>query len=144
MATLIINQCVAILPFTKIWEHINGWLKSSPDSDDAFRAAIGSIGMSAEWLLLYQIKETMPEAWPWISLAEYICQAFCLMVIIFWAIPAGIESHRAKVAAQKNKEYELLVKPLEEQQRVIKHLSEVQRELELIHSMNEWEAKQLH
>ena len=36
------------------------------------------------------------------------------------------------------------VAPLEEQQRVIKHLSEVQRESELIHSMNEWEAKQLH
>ena len=131
MVALIGNQCVAILPHTTIWEHINGWLKSSPDSDDAFRAAIGSIGMSAEWLLLYQIKETMPEAWPWISLADVFCQAFCLMVILFWAIPAGIESHRAKVAAQKNKEYELLVKPLEDHKQILKDLDSINRELRL-------------
>lgn len=127
MATLVANQCMAILPFTKIKD----WLASSPDSDDAFRAAIGSIGMSAEWLLLYQIKETMTEAWPWISLADVFCQAFCLMVILFWAIPAGIESHRAKVAAQKNKEYELLVKPLEDHKQILKDLDSINRELRL-------------
>jgi predicted ATPase with chaperone activity len=48
------------------------------------------------------------------------------------------------VGRQRQNIMDTLVAPLEEQKRVIKHLNEVQRELELTHSMNEWEARQSH
>ena len=140
MATLIATQCVAILPLQKIKD----WLASSPTRDHAEKAAIwigfATLSMTGFNNVAYQ----MPQAWGWILLAGIFSCIFAGLVILFWAIPAAQNKYYTHVAAQRQHEYETLVAPLEEQQRVIKHLSEVQRELELIHSMNEWEAKQLH
>ena len=140
MATLIATQCVAILPLQKIKD----WLASSPTRDHAEKAAIwigfATLSMTGFNNVAYQ----MPQAWGWILLAGIFSCIFAGLVILFWAIPAAQNKYYTHVAAQRQHEYETLVAPLEEQQRVIKHLSEVQRELELIHSMHEWEAKQLH
>lgn len=140
MATLVSNQVVAILPYTRIKD----WLASSPSKDAAEKAAIW-IGFTALSLAGFQnVAYQMPQAWGWILLAGIFSCIFAGLVILFWAIPAAQNKYYTHVAAQRQHEYETLVAPLEEQQRVIKHLSEVQRELELIHSMNKWEAKQLH
>lgn len=135
MATLVGNQCVAILPFTKIKD----WLASSPTKDNAEKALIWIIAM--EIFYLAGVQDVISG---YILLAGIFSCIFAGLVILFWAIPAAQNKYYTHVAAQRQHEYETLVAPLEEQQRVIKHLSEVQRELELIHSMNEWEAKQLH
>lgn len=138
MATLIANQCVAILPHTKIN------LATIPTKDHAEKAAIW-IGFATLSLTGFSnVAYQMPQAWGWILLAGIFSCIFAGLIILFWAIPAAQNKYYTHVAAQRQHEYETLVAPLEEQQRVIKHLSEVQRELELIHSMNKWEAKQLH
>ncbi len=135
MVTLIGNQIVAILPYTKIKD----WLKSSPKIDDAEKALIWIIAM--EIFYLAGVQDVISG---YILLAGIFSCIFAGLVILFWAIPAAKIAHYTHIAAERQRMYETLVAPLEEQQRVIKHLSEVQRELELIHSMNEWEAKQLH
>lgn len=140
MVTLIANQIVAILPYSKIKD----WLASSPSKDAAEKAAIW-IGFTALSLTGFNnVAYQMPQAWGWILLAGIFSCIFAGLVILFWAIPAAQNKYYTHVAAQRQHEYETLVAPLEEQQRVIKHLSEVQRELELIHSMNEWKKQQLH
>ena len=135
MVALIANQVVAILPYSKIKD----WLASSPKIDNAEKALIWIIAM--EILYLAGVQDVISG---YIILAGIFSCIFAGLVILFWAIPAAQNKYYTHVAAQRQHEYETLVAPLEEQQRVIKHLSEVQRELELIHSMNEWEAKQLH
>lgn len=135
MATLIINQCVAILPFTKIKD----WLKSSPKIDDAEKALIWIIAM--EIFYLAGVQDVISG---YILLAGIFSCIFAGLVILFWAIPAAQNKYDAHIAAERQRMYETLVAPLEEQKRVIKHLNEVQRELELIHSLNEWEARQSH
>lgn len=140
MVALIANQVVAILPYSKIKD----WLASSPSKDNAVEAFVVWMVIDLCFCGLYAIKEQIPEAWGWILGAYYIISLVYGLIITFWAIPAAQNKYYTHVAAQRQHEYETLVAPLEEQQRVIKHLSEVQRELELIHSMNEWEAKQLH
>lgn len=144
MATLIANQCVAILPFTRIANHIDDWLASSPTEDNAWDAFMVFLVTSICFGALSCIKNQIPEAWGWILGAECLISVVCALIIIFWAIPAAQNKYYTHVAAQRQHEYETLVAPLEEQKRVIKHLNEVQRELELIHSLNKWEARQSH
>lgn len=137
MATLISNQCLAILPLK-----IKDWLASSPSKDAAEKAAIW-IGFTALSLTGFNnVAYQMPQAWGWILLAGIFSCIFAGLVILFWAIPAAQNSHYAHIAAERQRMYETLIAPLEEQQRIQKHLNEVQRELELTHSMNEWEASQ--
>ena len=140
MATLIANQCVAILPHTKIKD----WLASSPTKDHAEKAAIW-IGFATLSLTGFNnVAYQMPQAWGWILLAGIFSCIFAGLVILFWAIPAAQNALYAHIAAERQRMYEIFCAPMEEHQRVLKHLNEVQRELELTHSMNEWEARQSH
>lgn len=138
MATLIINQCVAILPYTKIKD----WLASSPTKDNAWDAFMVFLGTDICFGGLYTIKEQIPEEWGWIFGAYIIISVICALIIYAWAIPAAKMAYWDYVGRQRRNILITLVAPLEEQKRVIKHLNEVQRELELIHSLNEWEARQ--
>lgn len=140
MVTLVANQCVAILPYSKIKD----WLASSPTKDNAVEAFMVWMVTDLCFSGLYTIQDQIPEAWGWIMGTYCVISLVCGLIILFWAIPAAQAAYYSHIAAERQRMYETLVAPLEEQQRVIKHLSEVQRELELIHSMNEWEAKQLH
>ena len=135
MATLVGNQCVAILPFGKIKD----WLASSPKIDDAEKALIWIIAM--EIFYLAGVQDVISG---YILLAGIFSCIFAGLVILFWAIPAAQNKYYTHVAAQRQHEYETLVAPLEEQQRIQKHLNEGLRELQLIHSMNEWKKQQLH
>ena len=140
MATLIANQCVAILPHTKIMD----WLASSPTKDDAWDAFTVFMVTDLCFCGLYTIKEQIPEAWGWVFGIYCLVSVLCTLIIAFWAIPAAKIAYWDYVGRQRRNIIDTLVAPLEEQQRVIKHLNEVQRELELIHSLNEWEARQSH
>lgn len=140
MATLIANQCVAILPHTKIKD----WLASSPTKDHAWDAFMLFLGTDICFGGLYTIKEQIPEAWGWIFGAYIIISVICALIIYAWAIPAAQNALYAHIAAERQRMYEIFCAPMEEHQRVLKHLNEVQRELELTHSMNEWEARQSH
>ena len=140
MATLVINQCVAILPFTKIKD----WLASSPTEDNAWDAFMVFLMTDLCFCGLSCIKEQIPEAWSWILGAYCVISMICALIITFWAIPAAKIAYWDCVGRQSRHILDSLVAPLEEQKRVIKHLNEVQRELELTHSMNEWEARQSH
>lgn len=138
MVTLIGNQIVAILPHTRIN------LATIPTKDHAEKAAIW-IGFTTLSLAGFQnVAYQMPQAWGWILLAGVFSCLFAGLVILFWAIPAAQNSYYKYIGEQRQNIYNTLVAPLEEQKRVIKHLNEVQRELELIHSMNEWKKQQLH
>lgn len=138
MATLVINQCVAILPHTKIN------LATIPTKDHAEKATIW-IGFATLSLTGFNnVAYQMPQAWGWILLAGIFSCIFAGLVILFWAIPAAKIAYWDCVGRQRRHILDSLVAPLEEQKRVIKHLNEVQRELELTHSMNEWEARQSH
>jgi hypothetical protein len=140
MATLVSNQVVAILPYTRIKD----WLASSPSKDAAEKAAIW-IGFATLSLAGFQnVAYQMPQAWGWILLAGIFSCIFAGLVILFWAIPAAKMAYWDYVGRQRRHILDTLIAPLEEQKRVIKHLNEVQRELELIHSMNEWKKQQLH
>ena len=131
MATLIANQCVAILPYTKIKD----WLTSSPSKDAAEKAAIW-IGFTALSLTGFNnVAYQMPQAWGWILLAGIFSCIFAGLVILFWAIPTAKIAYWDCVGRQRRHILDSLVAPLEEQKRVIKHLNEVQRELELTHSI---------
>ena len=134
MATLVINQCVAILPN----------LATIPTKDHAEKAFIW-IGFATLSLTGFNnVAYQMPQAWGWILLAGIFSCIFAGLVILFWAIPAAQNAHYAHIAAERQRMYETLVAPLEEQQRIQKHLNEGLRELQLIHSLNEWEARQSH
>ena len=135
MVTLIGNQIVAILPYTKIKD----WLKSSPKIDDAEKALIWIIAM--EIFYLAGVQDVISG---YILLAGIFSCIFAGLVILFWAIPAAQNKYDAHIAAELQRMYETLVAPLEEQQRIQKHLNEGLRELQLIHSMNEWKKQQLH
>ena len=135
MVTLIGNQIVAILPYTKIKD----WLKSSPKIDDAEKALIWIIAM--EIFYLAGVQDVISG---YILLAGIFSCIFAGLVILFWAIPAAQNKYDAHIAAERQRMYETLVAPLEEQQRIQKHLNEGLRELQLIHSMNEWKKQQLH
>ena len=140
MATLVANQVVAILPFTKIMD----WLASNPTKDDAWDAF--TVFMVTDLIFggLSCIKEQIPEAWGWILGVYFLISVICALIIAFWAIPAAKMAYWDYVGRQRRNIMDSLVAPLEEQKRVIKHLNEVQRELELIHSLSEWEARQSH
>ena len=140
MATLIINQCVAILPHTKIKD----WLASSPTRDNAWDAFMLFLGTDICFGGLYTIKEQIPEAWGWIFGAYIIISVICALIIYAWAIPAAKMAYWDYVGRQRRHILDTLVAPLEEQQRIQKHLNEGLRELQLIHSMNEWKKQQLH
>ena len=144
MATLVANQIVAILPYTRIANHIKDWLASSPTKDNAWDAFMLFLGTDICFGGLYTIKEQIPEAWGWIFGAYIIISVICALIIYAWAIPAAKMAYWDYVGRQRRNILDSLVAPLEEQKRVIKHLNEVQRELELTHSMNEWEARQSH
>ena len=135
MVALIANQVVAILPYSKIKD----WLASSPKIDNAEKALIWIIAM--EILYLAGVQDVISG---YIILAGIFSCIFAGLVILFWAIPAAQNKYYTHVAAQRQHEYETLVAPLEEQQRIQKHLNEGLRELQLIHSMNEWKKQQLH
>ena len=140
MATLIANQCVAILPFTKIKD----WLASSPTKDNAWDAFMVFLVTDLCFGGLSCIKEQIPEAWGWIFGAYIIISVICALIIYAWAIPAAKMAYWDYVGRQRQNNMITLVAPLEEQKRVIKHLNGVQREMELIHSFKEWEARQSH
>ena len=140
MATLVINQCVAILPHTKIMD----WLASSPTKDDAWDAFTVFMVTDLIFCGLSCIREQIPEAWGWVFGVCCLISVICTLIIAFWAIPAAQNAHYAHIAAERQRLYEICEAPMEQHRRVIKHLNEVQRELELIHSMNEWEARQSH
>lgn len=135
MATLVGNQCVAILPFTKIKD----WLASSPKIDDAEKALIWIIAM--EIFYLAGVQDVISG---YILLAGIFSCIFAGLVILFWAIPAAQNKYYTYVGKQRQHIYDTLVAPLEEHQRVLKSLNEGLRELQLIHSMNEWKKQQLH
>lgn len=144
MATLISNQVVAILPFTKIANHIKDWLATMPSKDNAEKAAIW-IGFTALSLAGFQnVAYQMPQAWGWILLAGIFSCIFAGLVILFWAIPAAKIAYWDCVGRQRRHILDSLVAPLEEQQRILKSLDEGLRELQLIHSLNEWKKQQLH
>lgn len=140
MVALIANQVVAILPYSKIKD----WLASSPSKDNAVEAFVVWMVIDLCFCGLYAIKEQIPEAWGWIFGAYIIISVICALIIYAWAIPAAKMAYWDYVGRQRRNILITLVTPLEEQKRVIKHLNEVQRELELIHSLNEWEARQSH
>lgn len=138
MVTLVANQCVAILPHTKIN------LATIPTKDHAEKATIW-IGFTALSLAGFQnVAYQMPQAWGWILLAGIFSCIFAGLVILFWAIPAAQNKYYTYVGKQRQHIYDTLVAPLEEHQRVLKSLNEGLRELQLIHSMNEWKKQQLH
>jgi hypothetical protein len=144
MATLVANQIVAILPYTRIANHIDDWLASSPTEDNAWDAFMVFLVTSICFGALSCIKNQIPEAWGWILGAECLISVVCALIIIFWAIPAAQNNYYAHIATERQRMYEIFSAPMEEHQRVLKSLDEGLRELQLIHSMNEWEARQSH